>query len=148
MLERLAGLQHTRELLDDLGAELRKHLWEAPAELRLGRQSVDLGEPAIDAQEAQLGVVEGETDRGGLEDDVEQRPRRLLLDEPLSCAEIDHEPEDRRLAGLDGERTDEHRDAMAIRAHQGTLVRRRRAMLSRLGGGALVEQAHTRRRER
>src|SRR5262245_27449553 len=128
MLERLAGLQYPRELLDDLGAELREHLREAPAKLRLWRQAVDLGEPAIDAQEAHLGVVEGETDRRGLEDDVEQRARRLLLHEPLPGAEIDHEPQERRLTGLDGQRADEHRDATAVHPYQGALVGRRRAV--------------------
>jgi hypothetical protein len=78
--DRLAGLEHAREdglhLLPEPGCHLRC----GPADVRLDREPVDLGEGLVEPNEAELGVVEPEADRRVLEQRVEagQRPLQLL----------------------------------------------------------------------
>ena len=62
-----------RDVGGDLRRQVGQQVGDRAADVLLGRQAVDLGQPVVDAHVAQVDAQQREADRRALEDDVEQR---------------------------------------------------------------------------
>ena len=69
----LAALDHVLVDRHQHARHLGQHLVEPAAEVHLARAAVDGAQRRVDADEAELGVDERETDRRAFTDDIEQR---------------------------------------------------------------------------
>ena len=77
VVERQARVEDAPVQLHELGGRLAQDLRDRPPDVVLDRAAVEGRHRLVDADEAQVGVDEGQPDRGGREDGVEEAERAL-----------------------------------------------------------------------
>ena len=73
--QRLAGAEHVPERALGDGREVGQHIGDAPAQMIGHGQAVDLGQPLVERQVAQVGIQQGEAHPGLGHQGVEDLPR-------------------------------------------------------------------------